>query len=148
MTLQLPLFIFFFPGLDFIGVLICDTDLLVEIRLNELKSFPSGLEKDFVEFRDRRAHAQLIENLPHSDQSCINHQGEYLPIDFEEFYDYGKGVVINTVHILRCLLTKGRLHLFCIHFNFKVCCLNLEAGRVAFVLQVEAGLPVEIEPIV
>ena len=90
MTLQLPLFIFFFPGLDFIGVLICDTDLLVEIRLNELKSFPSGLEKDFVEFRDRRAHAQLIENLPHSDQSCINHQGEHLPIYREEGYNDGK----------------------------------------------------------
>ena len=107
----------FFPGLDFIGALIYATYILVEICVDDFKSFPSGLEKDFVEFRDRRACAQRLEQLSRSDQSRINHQGEYLPIDFEEFYDYGKGVVINTVHILRCLLTKGRLHLFWIHYN-------------------------------
>ena len=77
----------FFSGLDFIGVLICDTDLLVEIRLDELKSFSYGLEKDFVEFRDHGARAQRLEQLPRSDQSCINYQGDYLPIYREEGYD-------------------------------------------------------------
>ena len=66
----------------------------------------------------------------------------------EEGYDYGKGVVLNMVELLHCILPKGCTHLFWIHSNYKLCCLNLEADQVALVLQVGAALPVEIKHII
>ena len=75
---------FFFPGIDFIVAFICEAYLLVEICLDELESFPAGLEEDIIEFWDRRARAQRIEQLPRSDRPHINHRGEYFPIYHEE----------------------------------------------------------------
>ena len=63
------LLIFHFPGLKFIEVFILNTYLLLEIRLDELESFPSGLENDVFEFWDCRDHVQCIEELPPSDWS-------------------------------------------------------------------------------
>ena len=40
-------------------------------------------------------------------------------------YDYGKGVVLNTLEHLLSLLPKGLPQLFFIQYNYKVCCLNL-----------------------
>ena len=65
-------FSFFFLGLDFIGFFTCEVDLLVEIRLDELESFSVGLEKDDVDFRNRRSRAQRLKQLPRSDWSHIN----------------------------------------------------------------------------
>ena len=61
-----------FPGLDLIGAFICEADLLVEIRLDELKIVSSGTEKDVVELRDCLPHLQHIEHLPHRDKYHIN----------------------------------------------------------------------------
>ena len=80
--------------------------------LDELKSFSSGLEKGVVKFRDRHARAQRLEHITWSDQYHIYHRGGYLPIYHEEDYYYNKGVVIDTVKILFCLLPKGRPRLF------------------------------------
>ena len=66
---------FFFPGLDFIRVLICEADLLVEIRLDELESFSAGLEKDVIEFRDGCACAYPLGEHLWSDWPHINHKG-------------------------------------------------------------------------
>ena len=49
---------------------------------------------------------------------------------------------------MRCLLTKGRPHLFRIFPNPKVYCLNLEAYQVEFLFQVVSDLLVDIEHIV
>ena len=62
---------FFFPGLEFFGVLIRKADLLVEIFLDELKSFPAVPEEDVVKFRDCRARAQRLEQIPRIDRSHI-----------------------------------------------------------------------------
>ena len=43
-----PAFFFLSPGLDLIGVFICGADLLVEIRLDDLESFPAGPENDVI----------------------------------------------------------------------------------------------------
>ena len=86
MYLQLPIFVFFL-GLDFIRAFICESDLLAEIRLDELESFSACLENGVVEFRNCRARAQRLEQLPRSDWSCIYHRGDYLPIYFEKVYD-------------------------------------------------------------
>ena len=51
---------FFFPGLDFFRIFICEADLLVEIFLDELEFFPSGLEEDVIKLCDRRVYAQRI----------------------------------------------------------------------------------------
>ena len=139
---------FFFPGLGFFGVFICEADLLVEIRLDEPESFPSGLEKDVVKFCDCRARAQRLEQLPGSDQYHIDHRMEYFSVYCEEAYDNGKGVVLDAAEILCCLLPEGCPRLFRIRSNSKVCCLNLEPDPVTSVLQVVAALPVEIEDIV
>ena len=50
-------FRFFFPGLNFIGDFIREADILVEIRLGWTWNFSGSIEKDAVEFRNRRAHA-------------------------------------------------------------------------------------------
>ena len=68
-------FYFLFPFLDFIGVFIFDTDLLLEIILDELEFFSAGLEKHFIEFHNRRAHAQRLEHIPQSDSFHIDHRG-------------------------------------------------------------------------
>ena len=57
-------YIFSFPVLEFIGAFICEADILVEIRLDELKRFSSGLEEDVVEFRDHSSCANNLEQLP------------------------------------------------------------------------------------
>ena len=44
LPIQISLVIFSFPGFEFFGVFICEADLLVEILLDELESFPAGLE--------------------------------------------------------------------------------------------------------
>ena len=49
------------------------------------------------------------------------------------------------VKLLQYILSEGHPKLFWIHSNSKVCCFNLEADQVAFVLQVRAYLPVEIK---
>ena len=51
------------------------------------------------------------------------------------------------VELLSCLLPKVRPRLFRIFPNSKVCCINLEADQVAFLLQFRAALPIEIEHI-
>ena len=66
---------FFFPDLDFFGFFICEAYLLVEIFLDELESFPAGLEEDVVKFRERLSHAQRLEQIPQSDWYHINHWG-------------------------------------------------------------------------
>ena len=104
----ISLVVFFFPGLNFFGVFVCEAYLLVEICLYEIESFPAGLEEDIVKFRDHRDHAQRLGQLPQNDQYHIDHLGEYLLIYCEEGYDYGKGVVLDTVEILHCLIPKGR----------------------------------------
>ena len=46
---KLPISILLFPGLDFVGVVICiNIDLLVEIRLDKLEVFPDGLDEDVI----------------------------------------------------------------------------------------------------
>ena len=105
-------FNFFSPGLEFIRAFNSEADFLVEISLHQLESFSAGLEEDVVEFRDRRSCAQSFERIPQSDRSHINHQGEYFPIYREEGYDYRRGVVLDMVKLLRCLLPKGRPCLF------------------------------------
>ena len=53
LSLQIPLLIILFPGLEFIGVFICsNTDLLIEIFLDELEGFYTGLYKDVIELSD------------------------------------------------------------------------------------------------
>ena len=42
----------FFLGLDFFRSIICEADLLIEIRFDELESLPAGLEDDVVKFHD------------------------------------------------------------------------------------------------
>ena len=138
----------FFPGLEFFGVFICGADLLVKICLDELKRFPAGLEEDVVKFCDQRVRSQRLERLPRSDCSHINHWGGKFLIYNEGDYNCGKGVVINTVELLRCLISKGRPHLFLICSNSNVCRLNLEADRVDLVLQVGSVLQVETKHIV
>ena len=61
-----------FPGLDFFRIFICEADLLVEISLDELESFPAGLEENFVKFRDCSARAQRLKQIPLSDRYHIN----------------------------------------------------------------------------
>ena len=145
MTLQLPIFLFFFPGLDSIGEFICEADFLVEICLDKLESFPAGLGKYAVELCDRRVCAQSLEHLPISDCSHINHRGEYLPIYCEDGYNYRNGVVLDTAELLHCLLPEGRPRLFWMIYDSKVFFLNLEADKIALVLQVRYAMPVEIE---
>ena len=53
-----------------------NTDIIVEIRLDELKVLPAGLEEDVIEFHNLRARAEHIQQLPLVDQSKIYHQGE------------------------------------------------------------------------
>ena len=65
--------LFFFPGLDFFGVFICEAHLVVEIFLDELESFPAGLEEDVIKFRDHCARAHFLEQLPRSDLSHFDH---------------------------------------------------------------------------
>ena len=55
---------------------------------------------------------------------------------------YGKGVVLDTVELLRWIIPEGLPRLFWICSNSKVCCLNLEADLFALVLQVGYDLPV------
>ena len=74
--------------------------------------------------------------------------GDYFPIYHEEGNNYGKGVVLDPLELLRCLLPKRCPCLFWVHSNSKVRCLNFEADQVAFLLQVVAALPVESEDIV
>ena len=50
--------------------------------------------------------------------------------------------------LLHCLLPEGHPCLFRICPNFKVCCLNLEADQISFVLQAGDTLPVKIKHIV
>ena len=102
------------------GVFICDTDLLVEIHLDEHEGFPSGLEKDVVALRDFRACVKRLEQLPRSYQSHIYHQGDYFLIYFEWGYDYGKGVVLGVVRLLCCLHPEGHPRLFWICSNYKM----------------------------
>ena len=83
-----------------------NTDIIVEIRLDELKVLPAGLEEDVIEFHNLRARAKHIQQLPLVDQSKIYHQGEWFLIYCEEGYDYGKGVVLNMVKLLRCIITE------------------------------------------
>ena len=60
MPLQ-PFFVLFFPVPDFIVFFVCrNTDILVEIRLDELKGFSAGLEEDVIELRNSRASAQHL----------------------------------------------------------------------------------------
>ena len=72
LTLQLPLVVVLFPGIDFLGFFICKADLLVEIFLEQFESFPVGLENDVIKFRDRCVRAQSLERLPHSDRANID----------------------------------------------------------------------------
>ena len=72
----------------------------------------------------------------------------HFPIYREEGYDSGKGVVLVMVNRLRYLLPEGRPRLFFIISNSKLCCLNLEADRVTFVLQIGDFLEGEINHIV
>ena len=44
-TFQVPPVIFFFPNLDFFRFFICEADLVVEIFLDELESFPRSLKR-------------------------------------------------------------------------------------------------------
>ena len=88
LPLQIPLVVFFFPVIDFFRAFIYEADLLVEIWLDELESFPAGLEEDVVKFRNRCARSHFLEHLPWSDWYHIDHQGYYLPIYCEEGYDY------------------------------------------------------------
>ena len=67
LPIHILLLFFFFPGLDFISVFICNTDLLIEICLDELESFSTCLEKGVVEFYNHHACAQRLEHLPKSD---------------------------------------------------------------------------------
>ena len=97
---MLPLFFFSFCSLTAFRVFDCKTDLLIEIRWDELESFSAGLENNVVEFRNRCARAQCREHLSWSDQSHTNSQGDHFPIYCEEGYYYGKGVVINKVDLL------------------------------------------------
>ena len=77
LPLQLMIFILLFLGLDFIGVFICsNTDLFVEICLDELKGFPAGLKKDVVELCHWHSCAHIFEQSTCIDQSHIDHQGD------------------------------------------------------------------------
>ena len=67
---------FLFLGLDFIGFCIGNACIFIETCLDELEDISAGLEKAVVEFRDRRSHAERIEQLTRSDQPQINHQGK------------------------------------------------------------------------
>ena len=85
--------------------------------------------------------------LPWSDWSHIDHWGEYFLIYREEGCNYGNFFIIDTVKLLQLFPHEGYPHLFWISSNSKVCRLNLEAERVALVLQVEAYMQVETEHI-
>ena len=90
LSLQITLLIRLYQGLDFIGVFICNTDLLVEICFGWTQRFSAGLKKDISEICNCRARVHRLENLPWSYWSHIDHWGEYLLIYFEEGHDYGK----------------------------------------------------------
>ena len=111
---------FLFPSLGFFGSLISEADLLVGIRLDELKSFPAGLKEYVVKFCECRACVQLLEQLPLIDRYHIDHQGGYFSIYHEEGYDYRKGVVIDMFKLLCHIIPKGRPHLFLVISYFKV----------------------------
>ena len=104
LTPQLPLVVFSFSGLEFFGIFICEADILFEILLNELESFPAGLEEYVIKFRNRRSHVTRLEQIPRSYWYHINHRGEYFPIYREEGYNYGKGVVLDKFKLLLCIL--------------------------------------------
>ena len=145
LSLQIALLIRLYQDLDFIGVFICNTDLLVEICFGWTQRFSAGLKKDISEICNCRARVHRLENLPWSYWSHIDHWGEYLLIYFEEGHDYGKVFFLNTVKLLHCIIPEGCPHLIWILSNSKVCCLNLEADRVALLLQVGAAMMVGID---
>ena len=77
LTLQLPIFIFLFPGPDFVGFFICSNIYtLVNVRLDELEGFSVGLERYVIELSNFRAREQHLEKLPRSDWSHIDHREE------------------------------------------------------------------------
>ena len=98
------------------------------------KKNPAAHEEYIIKFCYYHARAQSLKHLPHIYWFHINNWGEYLQIYCEEGYNYDKGVVLDTVNLLRFLLPKGCPHLFFIWSNYKVCCLNLEYDQVDFVL--------------
>ena len=68
LPLQITLLVILYPGLKFIiFFILCNTDLLIEIRLDMRKDFSDGLENYIIELWDYSASARSIEKLPWSD---------------------------------------------------------------------------------
>ena len=68
---------FFFLYLDFFNFFMCEADLLSEIFLDELKSFPASFEEDVVKLRDRHDSTQRVDQIPWINWYHIDHLVEY-----------------------------------------------------------------------
>ena len=139
---------FFFTGLELFGFFIYKADLLVEIHSDELKKILLSLNRILL----NSATYVLVHSVLNRSQGVIDPtsiiEGITSQYIVRRVMITAQGVIIDTVKLMHYILSKGRPQLFCIRSNSKVCCLNLQADRVAFVFQVGAALPVEIKHIV
>ena len=107
LPLYLPLFVFF-RDLNYSDFSSARQIFSLKASWMNSRSFPAGLEEDVVKFCDYHAREQRHEQFPWSDRSHIYHWREYFPIYCEEGYNGGKGVVLDTLELIRCLLPQGR----------------------------------------